>query len=756
MSLTPGTRLGSYEILAPVGAGGMGEVYRARDHKLKRDVAIKVLPEHLAENPQALARFEREAQAVAHLSHPNILAIHDFGREQGITFAVTELLQGETLRSRLESGRLPVRKVIEVALQISGGLAAAHEKGIIHRDLKPENIFITLDGHVKILDFGLARTVPEPAGDEAPTQTRRTEPGAVLGTVGYMSPEQVRAKETDHRTDIFSLGALLYEMLSGRRAFQGDTAADTMSAILKEDPPELSEPESGVSPVLDSLVRRCLEKNPGERFQSARDLGFALQSVSAEKRDSGGARATRVSQGPEKPSIAVLPFVNMSPDPEQEYFCEGMAEEIINALTKIEGLRVAARMSAFQFKGRLQDARRVGDALNVKMLLEGSVRAAGNRLRVTAQLISVEGGYHIWSERYDREMEDVFAIQDEIASNIVNALRLTLGRQELPRIKRPTDNLEAYHLYLKGRHFWHHRQPEMQRRALEAYQQAKEKDPSYALAHAGIAWIHVIMGMYGVLPPNQACSAARIAAERALSLDDSNADVLISPWGVAFFFDWDWDEAERAIQRAIALEPNHVEAHCFYALQLSLLGRQEEALNEVRRAQELDPLSTYANSLAGWVLLAGGQKEEAVSELQKALDIDPDFVLALPLLAGAHVRNSQYDQAISVLERVTSITRRSPFWVAWLGWAYGKGGRPDEALSVLRELKERTEKEYVSPLYISWVLSELKNEGDAFHWLERAFEERHPYLVYWRLPVFDSLRSDPRFDDLLRRFHLTR
>ena len=353
-------------------------------------------------------------------------------------------------------------------------------------------------------------------------------------------------------------------------------------------------------------------------------------------------------------------------------------------------------------------------------------------------------------------MEDVFAIQDEIASNIVNALKSKLGRQELPRIKRPTGNLEAYHLYLKGRHFWHHRQPEMQRRALEAYQQAKEKDPSYALAYAGISWIYVIMGLYGLIPPERASSAARTAGERALSLDDGYADVWVAPWAIGFFFDWDWEEAERVIQRALDLEPNHVEARCFHGLQLSSIGRHEESLSEVRRAQELDPLSTYANTLTGWALLAGGRNTEAVSELQKALDIDPDFVLALPLLAGAYVRESRYEEAISILERMVSIARRAPFWLAWLGWAYGKAGRPAEALSVLDELRKRTAKEYVSPLYISWVLSELKDEGDAFEWLDRAFEERNPYLVLWRTPVFDSLRSDPRFEDSLRRFSPTR
>jgi serine/threonine-protein kinase len=752
MSIEEGSRLGTYEILAPIGAGGMGEVYRARDTKLKREVAIKVLPEHLAKDPQALARFEQEAQAVAALAHPNILAIYDFGQEQRISYAVTELLEGETLRARLESGSIPIRKSIDYALQVARGLAAAHERGIIHRDLKPENVFVTHEGHLKILDFGLAKVTPA-AEEEAPTRSRHTEPGTVMGTVGYMSPEQVRGQSVDQRTDIFSFGAILYEMLSGRRAFQADTAADTMSAILKEEPTELTELETSVSPALDAMVQRCLEKNPLERFQSARDLGFALQSITAEKKDSDAARAAHVSGDEEIPSIAVLPFANMSSDAEQEYFCEGMAEEIINALTQIEGLRVAARMSTFQFKGKTEDARRVGDALNVKMLLEGSVRTAGNRLRVTAQLINARDGYQLWSERYDREMEDVFAIQDEITSQIVGALKVRLGDQDVPRIKRHTDNLEAYHLYLKAKHFWFQRQPAAQRKALQIYQQAAEKDPSYAPAHAGIGWIYCIIGLYGLIPPDRAHTEIKTAVERAFSLDDSLTDVQVGSWAFNYFYGWNWEEAERTIKRAIGLEPTHVEAHCFYGLFLASWGRHEEATAEARRAQELDPLSTYANSIAGMVFSMAGENVSAAVELQKALDIDPDFVLGLHTLAGVQVRKSNYGEAIAVLDRVITITGRAPFYIATLGWAYGAAGQQDQAREILRELMERSEKEYVSPLYIAWILRELEDEA-AFEWLEKAHEEHCPYIAFHRFPMFDGLRSDPRFDEILRRLDI--
>jgi serine/threonine-protein kinase len=531
-------------------------------------------------------------------------------------------------------------------------------------------------------------------------------------------------------------------MLSGRKAFKGDTAVETMSAILKEDPEAISETEAGVSPMLGSLVTRCLEKNPEERFQSALDLGFALQSVSTAKVGSDAAGQ----------SIAVLPFANLSPDPEQEYFCEGMAEEIINALTNVEGLRVAARMSTFQFKGKLQDARQVGEALKVKLLLEGSVRSAGKRLRVTAQLINVEDGYHLWSGSYDREMEDVFAIQDEIASNIVDVLNQKLGHKMLPKAKRPTYNLEAYHLYLKGRHFWHHRQPEMQLRALEAYQQAKEKDPNYALAHAGIVWIRVIMGLYGLMPPERAYLEAKIACERARKLDDSHADVRISPWSLSFFFERDWEEAERTLQETIKLEPRHVEAYCFYGLMLSAMGRDEEASHKVRRAQELDPLSTYAHSMAGWVLLQAGENDQAITHFQEALEIDPDYLLALPLLAGALVRKAKLAEAISILRRVVAIAGGSPFHLGWLGWALGVAGERAEARTIHQGLVQRAGKEYISPLYQAWVLSGLGEADQACDWLEKAFEEKNMYLLFWRLPVFDSLISDPRFHALRSRF----
>ena len=494
MSLQPGTKLGAYEIGASIGACGMGEVYEARDTKLDRQVAVKVLPDKLSGDPDFQRRFEREAKALAALSHPNILAVHDFGNADGLFYMVMELLEGQTLAVRLQRGALPPRKAVDTALQIARGLAAAHDKTIVHRDLKPDNVFITSDGQIKILDFGLAKaTAPFASDEDSETQARATQPGAVVGTLGYMSPEQVRGHDADHRSDIFATGAVLYEMLVGRAAFTEDSAADTVSSVLQKEP-EI--PESArTAPALARIITRCLEKKPADRFQSARDLVFALETTSGI--ETGGVTANvEGKDAADSRSIAVIPFVDMSPAKDQDYFCEGMAEEILNALTGIPNLRVAARSSAFRFKGSEHDLREVGRALEVNTVLEGSVRTSGKRLRVTAQLNHVDGGYQIWSRRYDRELEDVFAIQDEIALDIVQALKLELSDAESPRVIRHTKNQEAYHLYLRGRHHWYARSKGALTKAMEYFEQAAEKDPGYALPYVGLVDIYAIQALY--------------------------------------------------------------------------------------------------------------------------------------------------------------------------------------------------------------------------------------------------------------------
>src|SRR5262245_13360635 len=476
--LSSGTRLGPYEILNSLGAGGMGEVYRARDTRLDRDVAIKLLSESLANNDVALKRFIREAKAIAAPSHPNILSIHEFDTQRGYMFIVTELLEGGSLRKLIASSVLTWERTLEIVFAVLEGLSEAHSKSIIHRDLKPENIFITTSGRVKILDFGLAQTRPVLSENEltrAPTQSFETQGPSILGTLPYMSPEQVRGQSVDTRSDIFSLGCVIYEMLTGRGLFFRQSTADTLAAILKDNPPAIT-PESGIPPRFVQIMLRCLEKDPAKRFQSCKDLISALQGIMKP----GIFDPSSESDAPQKAasdSIAVLPFVDMSPQKDQEYFCDGLAEELINALSKIKGLNITSRTSAFQFKGKVEDIRIIGERLNVSTLLEGSVRKAGTKLRITAQLINVADGYHLWSEKYDREMEDIFAIQDDIARTIVSVLEVKLARQiKEPIIKRSTDDVEAYNFYLQGRYYWNKRYQVGLQKGLEFFQKAILKD----------------------------------------------------------------------------------------------------------------------------------------------------------------------------------------------------------------------------------------------------------------------------------------
>jgi serine/threonine protein kinase/tetratricopeptide (TPR) repeat protein len=747
MALDPGSKLGAYEILSPLGAGGMGEVYAARDSKLDRRVAIKILPEQFAEDESFRARFEREAKALAALSHPNILAVYDFGNANGVFYTVMELLEGETLASLLRSGVLSSRKAVDFALQVAQGLSAAHDKGIVHRDLKPDNLFVTTDGRVKILDFGLAKqATPFETADDSETRARETSPGSVLGTVGYMSPEQVRGLDTDARSDIFSLGAVLYEMLAGGAPFASDSAADTVSGILHKDTTIPTDRE--IPPGLARIVVRCLEKSPAGRFQSARDLAFALETLSGVGKDPGQ-RAPE--SGPrESRSIAVLPFVDMSPGKDQDYFCEGMAEEIMNALANLPGLRVAARSSAFRFKGGGQDLRSVGQALDVKTVLEGSVRTAGSRLRVTAQLNEVVTGYQIWSRRYDRQMDDVFAVQDEIAADIVEALRIEVASAESPKIVRHTQNQEAYHLYLRGRYHWYARTKGGLLKAREYYERAVEKDPGYALPHVGIADVYAIQGIYCFIPEQEAVSKAKAALDKALAINDELAEVHRSQGFIRYFYDWDFHGAVRSWQRSVELDPTSALAHIWLAFPC-WEGREEVSLAALRRALQLDPLNLYVISVAGGILLLLDRHEEAANECQKALDMDGNYLLGLYFFAGACSMLGRHEEAVAALRKAAMLANRAPFYLGWLGWALARAGQDDEARSVLAELEERSKSEYVAPLNPAVIASALGETDRAFELLDEAVQKRTCWICTPRMAFFENFRSDPRFDEHLKR-----
>jgi eukaryotic-like serine/threonine-protein kinase len=750
VTLAAGTRLGPYEILAPLGAGGMGEVYRARDSRLGREVAVKVLPDRLGEGSNALERFNREARAVAALSHPNILAIHDVGEANGKSFAVMELLEGETLRSRLAASAIPPRKSVEYSLQIARGLAAAHERGIVHRDLKPENVFLTSGGYIKILDFGLALLAPGTLPtDLSESPTAGTQPGIVLGTAGYMSPEQVRGRPLDHRSDLFALGAILYEMLTGRRAFHGDSAADLLIAVLQQDP-MAGNTGTQIPPDLARIVAHCLEKEPGERFQNARDLAFALEAWQGESPTPSGP----VTSAPPEASIAVLPFRNLSPDRDAEYFSDGMTEEIIAALTGVSGMRVAARTSSFAFKGKDTDVRQIGRELGVRCVLEGSVRKAGQQLRVTVQLIDVDTGYHMWSERYDRRMEDVFAVQDEIARAIAGKLEPRLVRSSAPLVAPGTENVDAYNLYLKGRYYWNLRRP---REAIQQFEAAIAADSDYAAAHLGLADSYSVWGFYGGISTWEAYARARVAAERAQELTPDAAEVHLSLGLIEHYFGWNLEKEEREIRLAIEKAPKSADGYFWLGLCLGCSGRVEEATEVSRKAVALEPHSANLQAQYGWCFMYARRFAEAIPELRKAVSLDEKAGFPIWSLGIAYQESGDYEQAIRTFERGVEITQGNhSFYMGLLGGALARAGRSQDARRMLSELRERASREYVPAFDLAAILAPLGQTDEALTALEKAYEERNA-LLWFRIyfPVFDPIRSNPRFAGLTARLART-
>ena len=782
MALNTGSRLGPYEISAPLGAGGMGEVYRARDAKLKRDVAIKVLPQSLAQDPDALARFEREALAVAALSHPNILSIFDFGNQGGVAYAVMELLEGETLRGKLDAGPISQKQAVDYALQVAKGLSAAHDKGVVHRDLKPENLFVTNDGHLKILDFGLAKRVEAVAPGKqtsAPTASGYTEAGTVMGTVGYMSPEQVKGLPVDHRSDLFSFGTILYEMLSGKRAFKRDSSAETMAAILMQEPPELSESGRNISPALDRVVRHCLEKNRERRFQSARDIEFALEEMSSPMVTSaaqlatprtakrkvliaaavvvvlGVATAALLLRPRPKPidSIAVLPFVNGSHDPNAEYLSDGITESIINSLSRLSQLRVAARSTVFRYKGRDEDPQKAGRDLNVRAVVSGKVMQRGDTLVVQADLVDIANGSQIWGDHYDRKLSDILTVQEEIAKEISEKLRLRLTGAEKEQLrKRYTANTEAYQLYLKGRYAWEKRTESGIQQSVEFFQQSIEKDPGYALAYAGLADSYAVMSSYSVMSPAESFPRARAAARKALEIDEGLAQAHATLGFVLTDYDHNWSAAESEFKRAIELAPTYATAHFWYGLLLGALGRSEECLTEFRRARELDPFSAIIQANSFRQLVCARQYDRAIEEGRKAIETSPNFGVAHRFLAEAYQAKKMTLQAVAEYQAAAKLIGRSPRGLLCLGRAQALSGRRSEALQTIEEMKVMATHRYVAPSLFAMVFYTLGDKDKALDWWAKAVEDRSYEVIFLKVdPLNDDLRDDPRFVDLLRK-----
>jgi TolB-like protein/Tfp pilus assembly protein PilF/predicted Ser/Thr protein kinase len=730
MPLSAGTKLGPYEILGPIGAGGMGEVYRAIDPRLNRVVAIKVAAAQFSE------RFEREAKAIAALNHPNICQVYDVGPD----YLVMEFIAGAPL-----AGPLKPDVALRHAVQIADALSAAHAKGITHRDLKPANILVTASG-IKLLDFGLALLSRDV--DEGVTATiGLTQAGTILGTAAYMSPEQAEGKAVDARSDVFSFGLVLYEMLSGRRAFTGDSTIAIMVAILHKEPAQLPV----ASPAVQSILARCMQKSPADRFQSMAQVKEALLAATSGI-SSPGAAVSGVAPLP--PSIAVLPFANMSTDKEQEYFSDGLAEEIINLLAQIPGLKVIARTSAFAFRGKEQDIRGIAEALGVAHVLEGSVRRAGPRIRVTAQLIRAEDGGHLWSKRYESEMTDVFAIQDEISAAIVQELELNLTGHSL--VKRAATNVPAYEATLEGRHHLTQYTPASLERGRQCFERAIALDPQYAPAYAALAEYHVWQAAIGSAGTLQALQLGRQAALRALELDPQLPEAHAVAGQICAALDYDWAASEQHYLRAIASNPAAAAVRFSYAHWcLRPTGRLTEALSEVDRALELDPLSQSHGVVRAYLLSFTGRYEEAANVARRSFDMDPNHSLAQLVLSYILACQGRPQEAVDLAERALQVHGRYPLTLMYAGGVLAMTGRRDAARGILVELEAMAAKTNSLAGPITVVNCALGDLDEAFQWAERAIDQRDQQVLGLKnTPLFENLRSDPRYPALLRRMNL--
>ena len=751
--LPPATRLGPYEVIDLLDAGGMGEVYSARDTRLGRLVAIKVLPDTLANDPAGLDRLRQEALAAGSLSHPNVVSVHDVGTEGEAFFVVSELIEGQTLRERLAEGALPEPLALDWAAQAARGLAAAHEKGIVHRDLKPENLMVTRDGRVKIVDFGIAKVGSAAAKlDEAgllPTVAGATLPGTLLGTVAYMSPEQVRGEEVDARSDLFSLGAILFEMLAGRRAFGGAAPVETMAAILRDT----AALPSGTSPSAAAIVRRCLEKRRERRFGSASELVAGLEAAMARPGTGGPIVVGAAAAAEATPRIAVLPFTNLGRGPEQEYFSDGLTEQLVHELTRIRGVRVVAWNSSAKLKGQEDDIHEAARRLGVDSLLVGSVRQAAGRVRIAARLVEVSTGYYLWSETYDRQILDLFAVQEEIARAIARTLERTLGGTSVRRERKGPASLEAYDLYLRGRFVANQRTLPGLRRAIECFEQAVAADEGLAVAHAGLADAFCLMAEYGFIAPEDAMPRAKAAALRALDLDPGSGEAHASFALIHSLYDWEWDEAEAFFRRSIELNPGYAAAHHWLAIDfLATLGRFDEAQRELDLARQLDPLSLIIQEGKPYLLMLQRRYDEALPAYQALADMEPGFYKAYTAMGRTYAQMGRYDEAAAMLEKGRAMAGDVPSILGALGQSYALAGLVDRARDLLAQLAALARERYVPATCFALVHSGLREHDAAIEWLHRGADRRDlPVSIANTHPAYDSLRGHPGFQALLAR-----
>ena len=748
MSLPPGTRLGAYKIVAPLGAGGMGVVYRAIDVRLERPVALKFLPED-GQGPSSAERLRREARAAAALNHPNICTVYDIGEVDGRHFIAMELVEGETLAARIAGHPVPLDEALALAIEIADALHAAHAGGVVHRDLKPANIIVTPAGHAKVLDFGLAKRTEGPPDA---TQARLTVAGDVLGTVAYMSPEQARGDVVDTRSDIFSFGLVLYEMLSGHPAFAGSTSAVIFDAILNRDVAPLRDLVANLPPGLERLIARTVSKAPAARPQQASEIVDELRAILRARQSSAG----RHQVAKALPSLAVLPFKDLSPAGDQQYFCEGIADEIITALSTLGSLQVASRTSAVRCHEKGLDIAEIGQRLNVQHVVEGSVRKAGNSVRITAQLTNVGDGYELWTERYDRDLDDVFAVQDEIARTIAERLRVKLTRGgDTPLVRKAADNPEAYALCLKGRYHWVRRNRWHLRTALECFEKAAAADPDYALAHAGIADCYTVMAIYGVQPGRELGPLAVAAADRALALDPSLAEAHHSVGAAAQWIRNDYAAAEAGYQRALALNPKLAMSQAYLGLLWACIGRPDDAVRAADAAVVLEPDSAVIAYIAGGVAYWGRDFERADRYTRLSLEFEREAAFPHWVRALFQAASGRIDEAVITAERGMSVGDRQPVLVSTLGFVYARAGRTADAERVLQELLTRSHTEYIAPCWVADVLVGMNRADEAIEWLDLGISDGNAFLT--RLgcaPEYDAIRTHPGVPALLTRLNL--
>jgi serine/threonine-protein kinase len=825
MNIESGTILGRYEIRAKLGEGGMGEVYLAQDTKLDRKVALKILQAQVAANHERMRRFVQEAKAASALNHPNIITIHEIDQTDDLHFIATEFIEGETLRQRMQKSVMKLDEAIDIGVQISGALSAAHASGIVHRDIKPENVMLRHDRIVKVLDFGLAKLTEQVSSGlidtEAPTRVVNTQPGMVMGTALYMSPEQARGQALDARTDIFSLGVVLYEMLAGCVPFRGDTTTDVLARLVDDqEPPPLARYCHEVPSELERIVSKALRKDRDERYQTSKDLLLDLQRLKRElefarERERSqpptskaatpieGSRIAETIQSPavttavaETPrtkidlnnrnvliallavlaivlaiggygyfaharsgainSVAVLPLINASNNPDMDYLSDGISESLINSLSQLPNVKVIASASSLHYKGKEIDPAEVARTLGVQAILTGRVSQRGDDLIINVELVNARDKTQIWGDQYDRKAADLLAVQREIAREITTNLRLKFSGADEKRVaKQYTEDPEAYQLYLKGRFYWNKRTGDAARKSIEYFQEAIDKDPNYALAYAGLADAYQLLNIFADRSPQEAFPKSKETASKALQLDPTLAEAHASLASILFFYDRDFPGAEREFRRAIELNPNYATAHHWYGVTyLAHMQRFDEAIAEVKKALELDPISIVINCDLGNTYIQARQYDNAIEQLRKTIEMDQSFYIAHNQLGMAYRMKGDFPAAIAEYQKARQLND-DPFVLALLGNVYAVSGRKDEALKIVDQLKQLSQQRYVWSYGFALIYAGLGDKDQAFQWLEKSYQDHEARITRLKVdPDFDSLRSDPRYADLVRRIGL--